>query len=588
MRLLGLSTETHDSGIALLEDGHPTDILEEERLNREKHTREFPRLSLAALFDDERRIGAIDAVTTCWDPSLLRRSLISAVCSNLPASLALMMPASHPTQDSGIVVLNYWLRKGLRRQFPSQDLPPLINVAHHDAHAAIYFVSPFQDATIIVMDGYGDESATSVYTANGDRVERRWQGRFFDSLGLVYTLITRHLGFNIFEEGTVMALAACGRETLVNDMRDIVRLVPQGGFSANMSYFSYDRFGAMRPFKRKFIDAFGPARKKGEPLTQHHMDLARALQTVAEEVVLHVAQAARKSYPSENLCLTGGVALNCIANARILREGVFKHVWVPPCASDTGGPLGSTLWHYHQTLQKPRTMELTHAFYGLEYRPWEVREALENAGLHFEELDEGALVSRVARDLANDQIIGWHQGRYEIGPRSLGNRSILASPLNPGIRDVINTRVKFREPFRPFAPSVLEEYASDYFDLIDPSPFMTFACNVRPQMGERIPAAIHVDNTARVQTVARATNPRYHLLIEAFREITGVPVLLNTSFNKQEPIVTTPEQAISCFLRTDMNVLVMGDFYCRDRPKAAVQRARAAFHIMEVNTSGGE
>jgi carbamoyltransferase len=273
---------------------------------------------------------------------------------------------------------------------------------------------------------------------------------------------------------------------------------------------------------------------------------------------------------------------------RVVREAGFDRVWVPPCASDTGAPLGSALWHQHQVLRVPRRQPMSHAYLGLEFDRRAIVSALETAGLDFEELDEDALLTRVADDLASGRIVGWLQGRYEIGPRALGNRSILASPVTPGVRDVINSRVKFREPFRPFAPSVLEERAAEWFEIDQADPFMTMAPRVRPAKAPLIPAAVHVDGTARIQTVSRAANPRYHALIERFAAQTGVPVLLNTSFNKQEPIVTRPEEAISCFLRTEMDVLVLGNFYTRDRPAGAAARARATFEVVEVNTRGGE
>ena len=589
MQILGLASETHDTGLAILDNGEPALVLEEERLNRQKHTLLFPSRSLKAAFDGpHRKLADIDVITTPWDTKRLRRTFFGALFRKLPASLALSLPKAHTTQDSGVVFLNFWMRRDLRAAFPDQALPPIVNVGHHESHAAIYFLSPFEDATVIVLDGYGDDSASSVFTGQGNKLERRWHGPFFDSLGVVYTLMTLHLGFAPFEEGTVMALAACGDDRYVAKMRELIKLEPEGRFSIDMSYFSYDSMGMLRPFRRKFFDRFGPSRRRTDPLEDHHMALARALQAVTEDVVLHVARAARSRFPSRNLVFTGGVALNCVANGRLLHESGFERVWVPPCASDTGAPLGSALWHHHQTLGHPRRSEMHHAYLGLEYSDAEIKGSLEAAGLTFERLDEAALLSRAAEDLACNRIVGWYQGRYEIGPRALGNRSILASPLTPGIRDVINKRVKFREPFRPFAPSVLEDYAADYFELTHSDPFMTTATKVRPEKADSIPAAVHVDGTARVQTVSAKANPLYYALIDQFRKRTGVPILLNTSFNKQEPIVTRPQDAISCYLRTEIDVLVLGNYYCVDRPAVAVQRARDAFELIEANMSGGE
>jgi carbamoyltransferase len=298
---------------------------------------------------------------------------------------------------------------------------------------------------------------------------------------------------------------------------------------------------------------------------------------VTEETILHVLRGLERRFPSRNLVLSGGVALNCVANARILADTGYERVWVPPCASDTGAPLGSALWHHHQTLGQPRNGELKHAFFGLAYTDTEIEAALREAGLAGERMAEPELIERAARDLADGRIVGWFQGRFEMGPRALGNRSILADPRRESMKDVINARIKHREPFRPFAPAVLLERACELFEIAQPDPFMTLAPRVRPEKRHLIPAAVHVDGTGRIQTVERSANPRYYGVIEAFGRLTGVPVLLNTSFNRQEPIVANPAEAISCFLRTDMDVLVLGDYYVTDRNAAAVDKARAGF-----------
>ena len=567
----------------------PLLVVEEERLNRTKHTLEFPFQSLKIAFDEAgRSISDVDVITTPWNVQRLRWTFASAIVRGLPGSLSLVLPSAHTTQDSGVVFLNHWLRQDLRKAFLDQRLPRIRNIGHHESHAAIFFASPFEEASVIVMDGYGDDAATSTFAGRGNKIARLWHGRFFDSLGMVYTLITKHLGFQPFEEGTVMALAACGGTGMVGKMRDIVRLEDGGRFSINMEYFSHNVYGMLRPFKRKFFDTFGPARRREDPLEDKHRDLARALQMVAEEVVIHVARGLAKASLSRNLVMTGGVALNCVANARILRDTDFERVWVPPCASDTGAPLGSALYHWHHELGNARAFEMTHAFYGPEYSDAQIRRALDQAGMSYERLEEGELIERVARNLADDKIVGWFQGRFEMGPRALGNRSIMASPLKLEIKDVINKRIKYREPFRPFAPAVLAERAHEFFEIDQPDPFMTMAPRVRPDKVDKIPAAVHIDGTGRIQTVDRKANPRYWGVIEAFGRLTGVPVVINTSFNKQEPIVARPEEAISCFMRTDMDVLVLGNYYSTDRRPEAVARAREAFRVLEINTRGGE
>jgi carbamoyltransferase len=565
VRILGIVTRTHDSGLALLADGIPLQILEEERLNREKHTRKFPFRSLQAAFGSEG-LDEIDVITTPWHMRSLRQSMFRAVVGHLPASLNLLAPSARPTQSSLIVNMPMGLRYGLWWHFGiTAKLPKIVQVRHHDAHAATYFVSPFEEAAVLVLDGYGDETAQSAYIGSGSRLQRLWESEFFDSLGILYTAVTTHLGFKVFEEGTVMALAAAGGPTYEKKFRELVHLLPDGRFSVNRNFVSFDTHGLNKPFKKRFTDAFGPQRERDEPISDGHRDLAFALQSTIEETILHVVRALSKRQPSRNLCLTGGVALNCVANSRILRDTDYQAVWVPPCASDSGAPLGSALWHYHQTLGQPRKFELTHAFYGTQYSDAEITRALDGAGLSYRRLGEPELMRQVAGDLAAGKIVGWFQGRSEIGPRALGNRSILADPRDAAIKDYINTRVKHREPFRPFAPAVLQERVAEFFEIDQSDPFMTMAPRVRADKAHMIPAAVHVDGTARIQTVGRASNPRFYGVIVEFAALTGVPVLLNTSFNFQEPIVASPENAISCFMRTQMDVLVLGDFYIIDR-----------------------
>jgi carbamoyltransferase len=395
---------------------------------------------------------------------------------------------------------------------------------------------------------------------------------------MVYTFVTSYLGFGGFsDEGKVMALAAYGDDSYVARFRDVIRLTPDGRYAVNMDYFSFDTYGELRPFTRKFFDVFGPPRAPGQPLDDRHRAIAQALQVVTEETILHIVRELTRVHSSRNLVFAGGVALNCVANARILEKTEIERVWVPPCASDTGAPYGAALWHYHQALGNERNFELEHPFYGLAYSDTEIAGALADAGIESERLGEGALMRRVARDLADGKIVGWFQGRFEMGPRALGNRSILADPRRLAMKDVINSKIKRREPFRPFAPAVLIERASEFFEVEQPDPFMTLAPRVRPEKAHLIPAAVHVDGTGRIQTVARAANPRYYGIIEEFGRLTGVPVLLNTSFNRHEPIVASPQEAISCFLRTGMDVLVLGDRYVADRNAGAVEKATAAF-----------
>lgn len=571
VRILGLVGATHDSGIAILDGGAIDVVIEEERLKREKRTRNFPRLALAAaLGPDGKGFHDIDVMVTPWDERRLRRSFARAVMGNLPSSLAFLAERSHSPQRSEIAILRHFLRRKLRRDFPAARTPPLIDVGHHDAHAAYYFVSPFDHANVLVMDGYGDDAATSFYEGRGNRIARRWQSHFFNSLGMVYTFVTGYLGFEQLEgEGKVMALAAYGDDSLVARFCDVVHTTGEGYYRVNMDYFSFDTYGEIRPFKQKFFETFGPPRAPGAPLEDRHRAIAYALQHRIEDVILHMVRAMIRTTGARDLVLSGGVALNCVANARIVQETETARVFVPPGASDTGAPLGACLWHHHATLGAPRSFELRRADYGLAYGEDEIDRATQAAGLPAQTMPDPQLLERVARDLAQGRIVGWFQGRFEMGPRALGFRSILADPRRGEIRDVINAKIKKRETFRPFAPAVLAERASAYFEIGQEDPFMTLAPRVRADKRAEIAAAVHVDGTARIQTVHAADSPRFHALISAFERQTGVPVLLNTSFNRQEPIVASPADAIACFQRTDMDALVLGNHYVLRQQKPA-------------------
>jgi carbamoyltransferase len=577
--ILGIVSDTHDSGIALLSRGVPEFVVEEERLNRRKHTHRYPQQALEAVLSQAGiGLGDIDVITTPWNVQRLRRTAASAVLKRFPSSLALLKQKARPTQRDGMLMLNYRLRRRLREQFACRKLPPIHNVGHHDSHAAVFFISPFEEATVLVMDGYGDDASTSVYTGAGNRLVRRWHTGIFNSLGMLYTFVTQYLGFAGFsDEGKVMALAAFGDTGLVDRFRQIVRLEPDGQYAIDLSYFNYDAYGSLQPFRPRFFETFGPARRPDEPLTQHHSDIARALQTVLEETVLHVARDCARRFPSRNLVMTGGVALNCIANARVAQETPFERIWVPPVASDSGAPLGSALWHWHMIEGGPRCYVLDRASLGLAYDPAAIRAALDAAGLAYRRMSQADIIRRCAEDLAQGKIVGWYHGRFEMGPRALGNRSLLADPRRADMKDIINARIKRREGFRPFAPAVLHEAAPLFFEGDGSQPFMTMAWRVRPEKAAEIPSVVHVDGTARIQTVQREANPAYYDLIKAFGDITGVPVLLNTSFNEQEPIVARPQEAIACFLRTELDVLAMGEYY------VGARRADAGVHKAEAS-----
>jgi carbamoyltransferase len=579
MRILGISCLSHDAGIALINDGVPEIVIEEERLNREKRTLDFPAQALFEAFDQRGlTLEDVDAITTPWCIYDMRIQIRWMLLRGFPMSLNLLRKNALGVIPRYFIFLDWVLRSGLRKHFKNARVPKIIQTGHHNAHAASYYVSPFDEATVLVMDGYGDNCSTSVYQGAGDRLRFVRKNQLTDSLGIFYTFISHYLGFaNFGDEGKVMGLAAYGEPTYVERFRDLVLLGEDGEYALNREYFCHHIYGQNRPFTRKFLDAFGPPTAFGSELTQRHKDLAFALQAVTEETILHIVRALHKQYDVKKLCLVGGVAMNCVANSKILEHTDVEEIWVPPCASDTGVPLGSALWHHHQTLKNPRSLKLTHPFYGIGYTDDEIVAALKAAGLTYERLEVPELLAAVADDLADGKIIGWFQDKFEMGARALGNRSILADPRRAEMKDIINARIKHREPFRPFAPAVLIEHASEYFEIDQADPYMTIAPRVRKAKQKLIPAAVHVDGTGRFQTVERTANPRYYGVIEAFKERTGIPVLLNTSFNRQEPIVARPEEAISCYLRTDMDGLVLGNFYSTDRNEDAIKRAHDSF-----------
>ncbi len=581
MRILGMVSHTHDTGVALVNDGRLEMVLEEERLNRDKKTKRFPAMSLdAAITERGLSIEDVDLITMPWHIPTFLRTLTWAIARKFPASSNIVHMRAHPPQQNQLFRGTRYLRKLLKEHFQTDKIPPIRGTGHHHSHAAAFFISPFEDATVLVMDGYGDDASTSAYTGSGNRLERKWRTNIFNSLGILYTVVTQHLGFQANrDEGKVMGLAAYGDSTYVDAFRDVIRLTKNGRYEINMNYFDFDCYGLARPMKQLFMERFGPARRHDEELTEHHMDIAFALQAIVEEAILHVVRGLSKQYPSRNLVLVGGVALNCVANAKIINETDYDRVWIPPNASDTGATMGSALWHYHQVMGNPRTFELKHPFYGKEYSDDAIRSALEDFGMEFKELGDAELCRTVAQDIANGKIVGWHQGRFEMGPRALGNRSILADPRNPKMKDTLNRRVKFREAFRPFAPAVLRERVSEWFEIDQPDPFMTIAPMAKPHAKSQIPSGVHEDGTARIQTVDRTANPRYYAVIEEFEKLTGVPIVLNTSFNRQEPIVASPAEAISCFLRTDMDVLVLGNCYTCDHNQQSVERASQRFEL---------
>jgi carbamoyltransferase len=462
---------------------------------------------------------------------------------------------------------------------PAKIAAKFHRVEHHQAHlASAFFVSPFERAALLSADGLGDFASTMWGSGDGNRMKIDGAIAFPHSLGLFYSAVTQYLGFLKFgDEYKVMGLAAYGEAAQLDALRDIVR-TNGNGFRLGLEYFTHHRTGPEMSwadadktpalgtlFSEAMERRLGPKRNPEEPLEQRHRNLASALQARLEEVYLGMLKKLGERAGLKAVCLAGGVAFNCVANGKIFDTTGFEQVYVQPAAGDGGLAVGAAYYVWHQILGKPRSFVMDHAYWGPGYTRDEIRHAIEAKGLgisgcRVEELAGDNLMQRTAAIVADGRILGWFQGRAEWGPRALGNRSIVADPRRGEMKEILNQRIKHREIFRPFAPSILAEVTGEWFEKSHPSPFMTLAYSVRPEKREKIPAPTHVDGTGRLQTVTREANPRYWSLIKAFEQLTGVPVVLNTSFNDNEPIVCRPEEALDCFQRTQMDALVLGDF----------------------------
>jgi carbamoyltransferase len=471
-------------------------------------------------------------------------------------------------------------------------LEKILFVEHHMSHAAsAYFSSPFDEAAILTVDGVGEWATTTMGQARGHDITLEREQRFPHSLGLLYSAFTAYLGFEVNEgEYKVMGMAPYGEPKYVDEVWKTVRREGEGSFSLDMDYFSFHR-SATKSFSDKLVDLLGPSREpeskfftrsSGYPsyygdkppdydvackLNEHYADVASSIQKVTEELVLDMARSLHRSTGLDKLCMAGGVALNSVANGRILKESGFKDLYIQPAAGDGGGALGAALYVHNALIKGKRSPVMSHAYWGEEYSAAEAAEQLRGQGAKWEEIDdESKLIARVVERLMAGDVIGWHQGRFEWGPRALGNRSIIGNPTSEAMKEIVNTKIKFREPFRPFAPSVLSERAGEYFDIEEPdrhypARFMLLVVPVREEAKAKLPAITHVDGTGRLQTVIKEQSPRYHRLIESFGEASGVPVVLNTSFNlRGEPIVNTAANAYHTFMASEMDALVVGNF----------------------------
>ena len=596
--ILGISAYYHDSAAALMRHGDLTAAAQEERFTRKKHDMQFPQNAIRyCLQENGLSLGDIDCVVFYDKPLVKFERLLETYLSYAPNGFRSFV-AAMPIWLKEKLFLKTTLKRELAElgNCKTAEVPELMFAEHHQSHAAsAFFMSPFEKAAVMCLDGVGEWATTSVWTGERNKVVPLWEIDFPHSLGLLYSAFTYFTGFRVNSgEYKLMGLAPYGDPKYVDMIFDkIIKVKPDGTFRLDMQYFNYCTGLTMT--NDRFAELFGgPARKPETQISQREMDIAASIQLVTEEIVLRLAQTIHEETGAENLCLAGGVALNCVANGRILREGPFKQVWIQPAAGDAGGAVGAAAVAWYEGFGAERKVNgadfMKGSYLGPKYVDDEIRRQLDASGAVYKKLGQDELIDEVARIVAEEHVVGWFQGRMEFGPRALGGRSIIGDPRSEKMQTVMNLKIKYRESFRPFAPSVLAEHVDEYFEQTQPSPYMLIVAPVKeelriPMTAEQeklfgvdklklkrseLPAITHVDYSARIQTVHPETNPRYHALLTAFRKKTGCGVLVNTSFNvRGEPIVCTPEDAYRCFMRTEMDYLVVEDFLLAktDQPK---------------------
>jgi len=610
MKILGISAFYHDSAAALVVDGEIAAAAQEERFSRKKHDARFPANAVRYCLEAAGVAAAdLDSVVFYDKPFLKFERLLETYLMTAPSGFASFRMAV-PLWIREKLFQKDLLQSRLKEFDPQVDwLSKLRFTEHHLSHAAsAFYPSPFEEAAVLTMDGVGEWATTSLAHGRGSKLEILKEIHFPHSLGLLYSAFTYYTGFKVNSgEYKLMGLAPYGEPRFTSLIFDhLIDVKPDGSFHLNLDYFDY--CAGLRMTNARFHRLFDlPPRKPSEPLTQRHMDIAASIQAALEEVILRLTRAIAAETGLPNLCLAGGVALNCVANGKILRDGHFKNIWIQPASGDAGGALGAALAAHYQFHSQPRTVDACHdamsgAYLGPEFSQSEIEQRLRASGARFETLTECEMISRSACALAQGKALGWFQGRMEFGPRALGARSILGDARSPAMQSVLNLKVKYRESFRPFAPAVLRERVSDYFDLDTDSPYMLLVADVvehrRRAMSDDelklfgieklnvprsdIPAVTHVDYSARIQTVHRDTNPRYHALISAFDQLTGCPVIVNTSFNvRGEPIVCTPEDAFHCFMGTEIETLAIGNCFLgkEDQDPSLKRNYETAFEL---------
>ncbi|HTY38016.1 MAG TPA: carbamoyltransferase [Bacteroidota bacterium] len=556
MNILGVSCFYHDAAAAIVQNGRLTAAAQEERFTRKKHDQSFPKHAIDfCLKHAGLQPQDIDYVAFYDKPLTKFDRILQTYIASFPRGLPSFLKAVPIWIKEKI-----WIPQTLKSEIDGAG--EVLFAEHHISHAASAFlVSPFEEAAIITTDGVGEWDTTTYGVGRATDIQLSNCIEFPHSLGLLYSAFTYYLGFRVNSaEYKVMGLAPYGDPHFYDLItRELVHIADDGSFRLNMKYFTYE-YG-LKMLGRTFARIFGePIREPESKLTQFHKDVAASLQKVTDTIMVSMAQNVGKETGMKYLCLSGGVALNCVSNSKILENSSFADIFIQPAAGDAGGSIGAAYYVYNTILKNPRTYVMNDAFLGPEFSDEQIEELLKSKNVEYCRCSRQELLQKTARFIADQKVVGWLQGRMEFGPRALGNRSILADARNPRNQSVVNLKIKFRESFRPFAPTVLEERTKDYFEFDRPSPYMLFVANVRPDR-RTIPSVTHVDGSARLQTIARDQNPLYYDLIAEFDRQTGCPVIINTSFNvRGEPIVCTPADAWRCFMRTEMDILVMGSF----------------------------
>ncbi len=588
MIILGISAFYHDSAACLLVDGEIRAAAQEERFTRIKHDAGFPENAINSVLETEN-ISAddIDFVVFYDKPLLKFERLLESYVASAPKGLKSFSMAI-PVWLKDKLFLKNQIFKHFRNLNSNFSHDQILFAEHHLSHAAsAFYPSPFENAAILTIDGVGEWATTTICYGSKNKIDVEKEIHFPHSLGLLYSAFTQYIGFRVNSgEYKLMGLAPYGEPRYKDLILDnLVDIKDDGSFRLDQSYFNY--VSGLEMISKKFINLFGqPVRKpEDDELSLFHMDIASSIQAVTEEIVLKIVKNMSEIYKTENLCLAGGVALNCVANGKIQKSRLFKNIWIQPAAGDAGGSLGAALLAHHNELKLPRKTyqddTMRGSYLGPKYDDLQIKDSLDSSGAVYRKYDTESLISETVNHISNDKAVGWFQGRMEFGPRALGNRSILGNPKSMETQKTINLKVKFRESFRPFAPSVCEEDSKEWFDIDCISPYMLIVCNVHDQKLRKlkdseirqkglrklhikrsdIPAVTHVDSSARLHTVSKETNPLFHALLSEFKKKTDCPVLVNTSFNvRGEPLVQSPEDAFNCFMGTDLDVLIIGNY----------------------------